>query len=62
MRGPEDARSRSQNSVMARKRVGPQEGRGKTAERSESFRDRGQREESREKGEETREDEKWGRD
>ena len=58
MGGPNHARSRSQNGVMARKRVGPHEGRGKRAERSESSRDRGQREESREMGEETIEDEK----
>ena len=59
---PKDARVRSQNGVMARKRVGFQEGRGKRADKSESSRDREQRDDSRERGEETREDEKWERE
>ena len=35
MRGMKDAKVRSQNGGMVRKRVGPSEGRGKSAERSE---------------------------
>ena len=51
MRGLKDAMVRSQNGGMAQKRVGPEEGRGKRAERSEN---REKRKETRDQRQERR--------